>query len=60
MHSLLIASQEARNFENLASHANFLRGSLRVPAPLKSVGQESVTNPLITAALEATQWMFKI
>ena len=45
MRSLLIASQEARNFENLASHADFLRDSSRVPAPLKSVGQESVTNP---------------
>ena len=45
MRSLLIASQEARNFENLASHADFLRGSSRVPAPLKSVGQESVTTP---------------
>ena len=60
MRSLLIASQEGRNFEKLASHANCLTGSSRVPVPLKSVGLESVTNPLITAALEATQWMFKI
>ena len=42
MRNLLIASQEARN---LASHADFLRGSSRVPAPLTSVGQESVKNP---------------
>ena len=55
MRSLLIASQEARNFENLASHADFLRGSSRVPVGTKVSGAGKRDEPLRTAALEATQ-----
>ena len=38
---------------NIASHADVLRGSLRVPAPLTSAGAGTRDEPLRTSAWEA-------